>query len=250
MQMTMIILGQELRIMAKSPVLLALLGAYAAVSAFFAFGIFAIFRQSDADLRALWLAQPWLLAALASYCGAQMWTARSARGLTDFLFASPVPIMAWVWGRFMAATVVGSIALGLTTPIWLAINVLGQPDNIATLTTYLAYFWVYLAYLALAGALTSLLSARLRHEMSCFTANFIVLSGLCLLGSSPVQATLAAWWGEDLARNIASLSPLFFQTELQLGVLSGQFVVLCAIMIGVFLALSGITLASRKGGGA
>lgn len=249
MRMTMIILGQELRVMAKSPALLALLGAYAAASAFFAFGVFGIFDQSDADLSALWLAQPWLLAALASYCGAQMWTARSARGLTDFLFANPVPVMAWVWGRFFAAALIGLIALGLTMPIWLALNVFGRPDNLAALTTYLAYFWLYLAFLALSGALSSLLSARMSHE-SCFTANFIVVSALCVLGLGSVQGILAACLGEDLARNIASLSPLFFQSELQFGVVSGQFIVLCLIMIVLFLALSGITLASRKGGAA
>jgi ABC-2 type transport system permease protein len=69
-----------------------------------------------------------------------------------------LPLAPWqaVLGKWLAAWAFCVLALALTFPLWITVNLLGRPDNGAVLTGYLGCALVAGAYLALGSAVSAL----------------------------------------------------------------------------------------------
>ena len=59
-------------------------------------------------------------------------------------------------GKFLAAWAFAGIALALTFPFWITVNILGQPDNGVILASYIGSFLMAGAFLAIGAALSAL----------------------------------------------------------------------------------------------
>ena len=125
-----------------------------------------------------------------------------------------LPLSPWeaILGKFFAAWAFIGLALVLTFPMWITVNVLGQPDNGVILASYLGSFLMAGAYLAIA----SCISALTKNQVIAF----IVAATLCFLlvmsGHEPVQNLFRAWAPDyaGLGHRLAEL-PLAFREHHQ-----------------------------------
>ena len=68
--------------------------------------------------------------------GMRLWAERKS-GTIELLVTLPVTNSQLVVGKFLASWTFTLIALILTSPIWLTVNYLGDPDNLVILISYL-----------------------------------------------------------------------------------------------------------------
>src|SRR5262249_56103263 len=102
-----------------------------------------------------------------------------------------VPICGWeaMLGKFLAGWGFIGVALLLTLPMWITVNVLGSPDNGVILAGYVGSFLMAGAFLAVG----SCISALTKNQVIAF----IVAATLCFLlvmsGLELVLNVLRAW---------------------------------------------------------
>ncbi|WP_440233675.1 ABC transporter permease, partial [Escherichia coli] len=80
---------------------------------------------------------PWLYLFLVPAVGMRMWSEERRLGTLELLLTMPVTPWQAIVGKFLAAWLVLALALGLTFPIWITVNYLGNPDNGIILAGYL-----------------------------------------------------------------------------------------------------------------
>ena len=88
------------------------------------------------------------------------------------LMTLPVSTTRAVVGKFLAAWIFAGIALGLTFPIWITVNYLGDPDNGVIVASYLGGFLMAGSYLAIGG----FVSALTRNQVIAFVISVANMS--------------------------------------------------------------------------
>lgn len=138
----------------------------------FTFGGF--MRAGDSSLEWTFLFwHPWIYMLLAPAVGMKLWSDEQRTGTIELLGTFPVTTGSAIIGKYLAAVTVWLIALLLTFPIVITVNILGKPDNLAILGGYLGSFLVCCTFLAI----TMLVSACTRDQVVCL----IVSVSLCVL---------------------------------------------------------------------
>ena len=82
-----------------------------------------------------------------SPCGCGRRSARS--GTIELLMTLPITTWEAVLGKFLAAWAFVGVALVLTFPMWITVNLLGDPDNGVILASYIGSFLMAGAFLAI-----------------------------------------------------------------------------------------------------
>ncbi len=72
-----------------------------------------------------------------SYFNASLGLKSEKLGTVELLLTLPISTWVIVVGKFLAAWIFIAIALGLTFPLWLTVNYLGDPDNGVIVASYL-----------------------------------------------------------------------------------------------------------------
>ena len=102
----------------------------------------------------------------------RLWAEERKTGSIEILMTLPVSTTEAVLGKFLAAWGFIGIALSLTFPMWITVNVLGDPDNGVILAGYLGSFLMASAFLAIG----SCISALTKNQVIAF----IVVSAVCV----------------------------------------------------------------------
>jgi ABC-2 type transport system permease protein len=92
-----------------------------------------------------------------------------------------LPITTWqaVTGKFLAAWLFMALALILTIPIWITVNMLGHPDNGVVLASYAGSFLMAGAFLALSSCVSALTKSQvIAFVISVGGCFFLMISGL------------------------------------------------------------------------
>lgn len=169
------------------PIAYAVIVVFLLLSMLFAFTLGSFLDTRDASLTYsffVWL--PLLLMVLVPAVGMRLWTDEQRNGTIELLGTFPVSTWSIIFGKFLAAAMVWLVALGLTFPIWITVNWLGEPDNTAILCGYLGTFLVCCTFLAI----TLLISAFTRDQVVCL----VIASGICiLLVISTFEPFLLTW---------------------------------------------------------
>jgi ABC-2 type transport system permease protein len=125
-------------------------------------------------------------------------------------------------GKFLAAWLFIGIALLLTFPMWITVNVLGSPDNGVIAASYLGSFLMAGAFLAIGSCMSALTKNQVIAFIVAATLCFLmVMSGLelvlgCFRGWAPgfiVQASSSMSFlnhFELISRGVITLPSLFF----------------------------------------
>ncbi len=128
-----VVLKRELSSYFATPVAYVFIVIFLLMSATFTFYLGGFYEREIADLEPFFRFHPWLYLFLVPAIGMRLWAEERKSGTVELLLTLPITATEAVLGKFLAAWLFVGLALFLTFPIWITVNVLGDPDNGAIL---------------------------------------------------------------------------------------------------------------------
>ncbi len=215
---------------------------FLALTGAFTFYVGRFFTNEQANLVAFFNYHPWLYLVLIPAIAMRLWAEERKTGTIEILMTLPVSTTEAVLGKFLAAWAFSGLALALTFPIWITVNMLGDPDNGVIVASYLGSFFMAGAFLSMG----SCISAMTRNQVIAF----IVAATVCFLftmsGLELVLNFFRAWAPELLIRTIASMSFLTHFSSVMKGVIELRDIVFFTSLIVFWLFANIIVIDIRK----
>lgn len=224
--------------------------AYVFVAVFlFAIGLFTFqvggfFDARRADLSSFFAFHPWIFMVFLPAVAMRLWSEEARSGAIELLLTLPAPTWALVLGKYLAAWTVAAVALLMTIPLWITVNVLGSPDNAAIFTGYLASMLMAGAYLAIGSAMSALTPA----QVVAFVLAVLVAFVLTALGLPLVSDFFSGIVGGPAAEAVARFSLLHHFDAAQRGVVEFRSVFYFVSLIAVCLGFTSLAVDARRGG--
>ena len=215
----------------------------------FATGIFTFyvgnfFRVGRADLQSFFFFHPWLYLFLIPAISMRLWAEERKTGTIELLLTLPVPVWAAVVGKFLAAWAFAGIALALTFPMWITVNMLGDPDNGVILGSYVGSFLMAGAYLSIGAAL----SAATKNQVIAFVLSVVVCFLFMLSGLPIVLSFFSGWAPQALVETIASFSFLSHFDSIQKGVIDVRDLIFFLSLISFWLLVNWLFVDANRAG--
>ena len=240
---TLTILRRELAGYFTSPLAYVFITIFLMLSGALTFYLGSFFQRGQADLQAFFLFHPWLYLFLIPAVAMRLWAEERKTGTIEFLMTLPISTGQAVAGKFLAAWVFAGIALLLTFPIWVTVNVLGTPDNGVILATYVASWLMAGGFLAIGACL----SAVTRNQVIAFVLAAAVCFVFNLAGIELVQNFLRAWTPAFFADAVGSFSFLSNYQAISQGVIDLRHLLFFGSLIGIALLINTLIVDLRKG---
>ena len=200
------------------------------------------FERGEADLRAFFQFHPWLYLLLVPAIGMRLWAEERESGTMELLMTLPVPLSAAVIGKFLAAWLFTAITLALTAPIWITVNVLGEPDNGVILAAYVGSWLMAGGFLVLSACASALTSNQVIAFILGATFGFLFL----MSGVDLVQAVFRGWLPPVLLDTIAGFSFLTNFDSISQGLVDLRSVVFFVSLIALGLVVNTAILDLKK----
>ena len=179
MKKLFVIAKNELLRYFTSPLAYVYLIAFLLLNGSFAIYFGNFFDRGTADLSSMFAFQPWLYLLFIPGISMRLWSEEFRSKTIVQIMTMPVPISAFVWGKFLAAWIFCALALFLTFPFWLTVNILGTPDNNVIALSYTASFILAGCMLAISQTMSALTKNQVIALVLSVIANLIFfLSGL------------------------------------------------------------------------
>jgi len=156
MRVTMTIAARELAGYFATPVATVFIVIFLVLQGALTFNLGNFFDRGQADLVPFFGFIPWVFMLLVPAITMRLWAEERRLGTIELLLTLPVTRWQAVLGKFLAAWAFCAIALGLTFPVVLTVNYLGNPDNGLIATGYLGSLLVAGAFLSVGSALSAL----------------------------------------------------------------------------------------------
>jgi ABC-2 type transport system permease protein len=160
------------------------------------------FGRGQADLEPFFGFHPWLYLILIPAITMRLWAEERKTGTVELLLTLPVSLTQAVLGKFLAAWVFAGIALALTFPMWVTVNVLGSPDNGTILAAYAGSWLMAGAFLAIGAAISPLT----KNQVIAFVLTTTVCFIFTVSGSGLVLNFFSGWAPTLVVDTIAALS--------------------------------------------
>jgi ABC-2 type transport system permease protein len=224
--------------------------AYVFVAVFlFAIGLFTFqvggfFESRRADLTAFFSFHPWIFMVFLPAVAMRLWSEESRSGALELLMTLPAPTWSLVLGKFLAAWTIAAVALLLTIPLWITVNVLGSPDNAAIFTAYLSSLLMAGAYIAIGSAMSALTPAQVVAFVLAVLISFL----LTALGLPLVLDFFSDAIGGAAAAGVARFSILHHFDAAQRGVVEFRSIFYFASLIALCLGFTALSVDARRGG--
>lgn len=225
-----------------TPLAAVFLTIFVALTGAFAFFIGGFFQRGQANLDSFFAYHPWLYLVLVPAVAMRLWAEERKSGTIELLMTLPISPTEAILGKFAAAWAFIGLALILTFPIWITVNVLGNPDNGIIVTSYLGSFLVAGAFLAI-GAF---ISALTKNQVIAFILTATVCFLLVTSGMEIVQNVLRSWTPRIVADAVASMSFLTHYEEITRGVLSLDTLVFFLSIIAFALFANAVAVGQKK----
>lgn len=243
MRSVAVIAKRELVAYFATPVAYVFIIIFLAVSAALTFYVGGFFERRQAALDTFFTFHPWLFLFLIPAVGMRLWAEERKTGTIELLTTMPVTTTAAVIGKFLAAWAFIAAALALTAPMWLTVNVLGEPDNGIILASYVGSLLMAGAFLAI----TSCMSALTRNQVVAFILGATVCFLFTMSGVELVLEAVRAIAPAVLVDAVASLSFLSHFSTITKGVIDLRDLVFFVSMIVFWLFATTIVVNARKG---
>lgn len=224
--------------------------AYVFVAVFlFAIGLFTFqvggfFETRRADLAPFFAFHPWIFMIFLPAVSMRLWAEESRSGAIELLLTLPAPTWSLVVGKYLAAWTIAAVALALTFPLWITVNVLGDPDNAAIFTAYLASLLMAGAYLAIGTVMSALTPA----QVIAFVLSVLVAFLLTALGLPMVQDFFSGVTGGGFAEAVSRFSILHHFDAAQRGVVEFRSIFYFGSLIALCLGFTVLAVDARRGG--
>ena len=238
------IVKRELSSYFTSPVAYVFLVIFLLLTGFFTFTAGNFFERGEASLAAFFGWHPWLYLAVVPAIGMRLWAEERRSGTLELLFTMPIATWQAIVGKFLASWIFIALALLLTFPAVITVNVLGDPDNGAI-------FGGYLGSLLLAGsylAITSMTSAMTRNQVVAFILSVVVCLFLILAGFNPVTDLLTRWASPAMVDTVAAFSVVTHFDAFQRGVIDTRNLLFFLSVIGFALFATGVIIRGHRAG--
>lgn len=189
-----------------------------------------LLENTSSDLHVFFQLHPWLFLLLIPTLSTQLWANEHTAGFVDFMATLPLTRGELVIGKFLAAWIVSGLALLLTLPLVIVVNILGTPDNMVIASQFMVSWLLAGSYLSVGCFICAFAHQRL----------VVFLLTLILLLAASSLATLldaleqhAPLWIID---SLTSLSPSLRFAMIDHGALILQDCLYFISMIIAFLA--------------
>jgi len=242
MQNLAVVLRRELASYFATPVAYVFIVIYLVMSAVFTFYLGGFYEREIADLEPFFRFHPWLYLFLVPAIGMRLWAEERKYGTVELLLTLPITATEAVLGKFLAAWLFIGLALVLTFPIWVTVNVLGSPDNGVIIAAYLGSWLMAGGFLAISACL----SAATRNQVVAFILAVVVCFIFLLSGLPMVLDVFRGWLPQSVIDGIANLSFLVHFTSISRGVLDLRDVLYFVLVIGFWLAANRVVLERKK----
>ena len=238
------IIKRELSAYFTSPVAYVIIVIFLVLSGACTFWVSRWLEARQANLGAFFMWHPWLYLFLVPAVGMRLWSEERRLGTLELLMTLPVTPWQAIIGKFLASWAVLGIALGLTFPMVITVNHLGDPDNGVIFGSYCGSFLMAGAYLAI----SCLTSAMTRNQGISFILSVVACLLLVLAGWPMVTDVLrsVSWlpgWSIDIA--VAS-SIMYHFEDIQRGVIDFRNLFYFLSLITFSLFATGVTLRSLR----
>jgi ABC-2 type transport system permease protein len=202
------------------------------------------FTRGQADLAPFFTFHPWLYLLLIPAVSMRLWAEERKSGTIELLMTLPVSTTEIVLGKFLAAWAFVSVAVALTFPFWITVNILGTPDNGVILASYIGSLVMAAAYLAIGACI----SATTKNQI----VSFIIAAAVCFIflsaGLEIVLAFFRGWAPSAVVELIASLSFLTHFVSITQGMIDMRDVVFFGSVIGISLLINVALVDLKKAG--
>jgi ABC-2 type transport system permease protein len=210
----------------------------------FTFQIGGLFEARRADLAAFFAFHPWIFMVFLPAIAMRLWAEETRSGAIELLLTLPAPSWALVVGKFLAAWTIAGVALLLTIPLWITVNILGSPDNAAIFTAYLASLLMAGAYIAIGSVMSALTPAQVVAFVLAVLVSFL----LTALGLPLVLDFFSDFVGGGVAEAAARFSILHHFDAAQRGVVEFRSVFYFATLIALCIGFTVLAVDARRGG--
>ncbi len=222
-----VIAKRELRSYFSTPLAYVFIVIFLALTGAFAFYIGQFFQRGQADLTSFFGYHPWLYLLLVPAVAMRLWAEERKTGTVEQLMTLPISTTEAVLGKFFAAWAFIGLALLLTFPMWITVNVLGEPDNGVVLASYLGSLVMAGAFLAIG----SCISALTKNQVIAFIVSATVCFLFTMSGMGMVLNFFQGWAPRALIDLVASLSFLTHFQAITKGVIDFRDLVFFLSMI-------------------
>ncbi len=213
-----------------SPLAYIYLLCFLVLNASFALYFGDFFNRGRADLYSMFSFQPWIYLLFIPGISMRLWAEEFKSKTIVQIVTMPVAIRTLVLGKFFASWIFCALALVLSFPFWISINILGNPDNSVIALGYFASF-------ILAGCMLSI-----SQTMSALTKNQVIALVLAVIANlfffwSGVEYILSffrLFLPDNIIDVIASFSFLSHFSSLSVGLLELRDIIFFTTVIVFF----------------
>lgn len=242
MNKTLAVFKRELAGYFATPVAYVFITIFLVLSGALTFMMGNLLGRGQADLQPFFNFHPWLYLVLIPAISMRLWAEERKSGTIEMLLTLPLTQCQAVVGKFLAAWAFTGIALALTFPVWITVNVLGGPDNGVIFAGYIGSLLMAGGYLAIGSAL----SAITRNQVIAFVLTAAVAFVLTVAGTPMVLDFFSGWAPAALTSTVASLSIMTHFQAIQTGVLDLRDLIYFVTLIALFLYANALILDLRK----
>jgi ABC-2 type transport system permease protein len=238
------IVKRELGAYFSSPVAYVFLVIFLLLTGFFTFTAGNFFERGEASLAAFFGWHPWIYLMVVPAIGMRLWAEERRSGTLELLFTMPISTWQAIIAKFLASWLFIGLALALTFPAVVTVNLLGEPDNGAIFAGYLGSFFLAGAYLAI----TCMTSAMTRNQVVAFILSVVICLFLVLAGFNPVTDLMTRWASPAVVDTVAAFSVVTHFDGFQRGVIDTRDLFFFLSVIGFSLFATGVILRGHRAG--
>ena len=234
---------RELQQYFSTPLAYVFLVIFLILCSVFTFYIGNFFGRGQADLVSFFMFHPWLFLFLIPALAMRLWAEERKTGTIELLLTMPLTTTQVVIGKFLATWLFIGMALALTFPLWVTVNVLGEPDNGVIAISYLASFLLAAPYLAISVCMSSLT----RNQVIAFVLSVAMCLLFMLSGFNAVTDLVTGWaplWLVDTVQSFSFLT--HYTSQMIKGVVSLKNIVFFTALTAFFLFANVIMIEQNK----
>ncbi len=241
MSPTLAVAGRELRAYFATPVATVFIVIFLALQGTLTFNLGQFFDRGQADLNPFFTFIPWVFLLLIPAITMRLWAEERRLGTIELLLTLPLTQAQAVLGKFLAAWLFCAIALALTFPFIIVVNILGSPDNGVIASGYLGCLLVAGAFLSIGAAM----SALTRNQV----IPFVLAVAVCFIfavASNPIVNDFLAQNAPAAASFARRLAIIDRFSNFTRGIIALRDLIYFATFIGFFLFLNTVLVDQRK----
>ena len=235
---------RELYAYFTSPVAYVFLVIFLLLTGFFTFTAGNFFERGEASLAAFFGWHPWLFLVLVPAVGMRVWAEERRSGTIELLLTMPIAPWQAIVAKFLASWAFLAVALVLTFPAVVTVNLLGTPDNGIIAAGYFGSLLLAGAYLAV----TCMTSAMTRNQVVALILSVVICLFLILAGFNPVTDLLARWASPAVVDTVAAFSVVTHFDGFQRGVIDARDLLFFLSVIGFALFATGVIIRGHRAG--